>query len=93
MTAHNNAYHNSICRIKITDVLTVVIPKVKIEKLLCLLFVPQSSTTTTTATTSQLDIGHHDLAAKYWRHENHFMNMDSLHIFTIKLFDSMYLPS
>lgn len=37
----NNAYHNSICRIKITDMLTVVTHKVENENLLCLLFVPQ----------------------------------------------------
>ena len=32
----NNAYHNSICRIKITNMLTVVIHKVENENLLCL---------------------------------------------------------
>lgn len=37
----NNAYHNSICRIKITDMLTVVTHKVENENLLCLLFVAQ----------------------------------------------------
>ena len=37
----NNAYHNSICRIKITDMLTVVTHKVENENLLCLLFAPQ----------------------------------------------------
>lgn len=37
----NDAYHNSICRIKISDMLTVVTHKVENENLLCLLFVPQ----------------------------------------------------